>query len=257
MSSNRLLQQACAFAALFVCALPAVAQSPNFDWAGPYLGVQGGFDQSEFDATGTLSLKSGRHTYSASTTQSYGSGQVGDISPYVGYNFQAKNGIVLGGEADFHWADLSADSDPLLQIGLCPTIACANLGGVHSSLDWYGTVRGTIGQSIGRMLIFGTGGFAYGDVSSTVSSDLTIFGHSHPLGSTSDSGMRYGWTAGGGMALAINEKVSLRALFLHTDLGEKTIARTSTNILGSTVSSEVKDAIRFDSILVGLTVRFP
>ena len=275
MSFNRSLWRVGALAVFSVYALPAFAQGPNFDWAGPYMGVQGGFDESEFAATGSLSvvgtgyyIRNLNGTWTGSASQSYGTADIGDFGPFVGYNFQSKSGIVLGGEADFHWAKMSATSNPLLTIGACDVV-CTNIGSVQSSLDWYGTVRGTIGQSIGRMLFFGTGGLAYGDVSSSVSSDLSGLQSSkslkftYPLGTTTDSGMRYGWTAGAGMAIAINEKVSLRVLYLHTDLGEKTIRANSVVISppftggSTTISSAVKDAIRFNSVLVGLTVRFP
>ena len=41
-----------------------------------------------------------------------------------------------------------------------------------SNLDWFGTVRGRVGYSFDRALVYATGGFAYG----SVDNEISIFG---------------------------------------------------------------------------------
>jgi outer membrane immunogenic protein len=82
----------------------------------------------------------------------------GDLSPsggfgggQIGYNWQGVLGLgsqwVLGVEADIQGSGIEDSAF-----------------GVNSSLNWFGTVRGRIGYAFGPTLIYGTGGFAFGEV---------------------------------------------------------------------------------------------
>ena len=46
-----------------------------------------------------------------------------------------------------------------------------NYAKYSSNLDWFGTVRGRVGYSFDRALVYATGGFAYG----SVDNEITVF----------------------------------------------------------------------------------
>lgn len=106
----------------------------------------------------------------------------------AGYNYQFANPIVVGVEADFDFSGMSA-------------------GGF--SVDYIGTVRARLGYALDRFLVYGTGGFAYGDASANL------------WGLTSTKTVT-GWTLGVGTEYAIDRNWSLRGEYLYTDLGSAT-----------------------------------
>jgi opacity protein-like surface antigen len=46
-------------------------------------------------------------------------------------------------------------------------------GNAGSKLDYFGTVRGRIGWTNGPLLVYGTGGLAYGDVTSSITGSIS------------------------------------------------------------------------------------
>jgi outer membrane immunogenic protein len=83
----------------------------------------------------------------------------------AGYNWQWSN-WVLGLETDFSFAGMSGTaSGTSLPLGGFSQTTTA-----QQSTDWYGTVRGRLGWlATPNLLLFGTGGFAYGRVSDSTS----------------------------------------------------------------------------------------
>ena len=92
-----------------------------------------------------------------------GAGVVG--GGQVGYNYQISPMFVVGVEADFQGTTMGSNNNnnnnfPFL------TPFFGNGGGA-ARIDWYGTVTGRAGitlSSFPTLLIYGKGGFAYGDV---------------------------------------------------------------------------------------------
>jgi outer membrane immunogenic protein len=107
----------------------------------------------------------------------------------VGYNFQF-NQFVLGVETDFQGTSISGSGNnaplTLYQSPYNPNNYLTPIGAVTGSnvdLSWFGTVRGRVGYLITpTLLIYGTGGFAYGQVNAWGFSTTPT-----------------GWTAGGGV----------------------------------------------------------
>ena len=197
----------------------AIAPVPQL-WTGAYAGlnVGGGFSTSNtvqtigystFDwAASTLGMPFG---FSAPYRSGYASvGQSGVIGGgQVGYNYQINPNILIGFEADFQGSGISgsgtsyglggaidASDKTHLQNGLVSTTA---------GIGWMGTARARVGYLVKpTLLLFGTGGFAYGDTWANVNS---IGLHSHPRGEAPDlvmptsgsfNNVSVGWTAGGG-----------------------------------------------------------
>ncbi len=167
------------------------------NWTGFYGGVNigGGWSSSvvnpntltpytDLGAPGSMFLLPG-------STQNGGSsgGIVGGAQ--LGYNYQFGRSFVLGVEADFSGSGLSSDSSNSAATYVSPLgtgnllTPLANPANVGVSLDWFGTVRGRAGFLVTpTLLLYGTGGFAFGSLSGNVS------------GSSNTS---TGWTAGGGV----------------------------------------------------------
>lgn len=155
---------------------PASAAPPYavpMNWTGPYAGVNLGY----------------RWGSSALTTDP--SGFAGGLQG--GYNYQSGQ-FVIGLETDIQ---LSNADD---------TFAAYKF-----SNPWFGTLRGRIGWAMNNILLYGTGGFAYGGL------DLDAFG-------MSESKTLTGWALGGGIEVALAPQWSARAEYLYTDLGEKNYA---------------------------------
>src|SRR5262249_25336223 len=217
-----------AFAADMPMKAPPVAPAPVPTWTGFYGGIQ--FGGGLGDEAGNNNLGQGPPALGViagtpfagfppllGAPRALQSGAVGGIE--AGYNWQWSN-WVLGLEADFSASGMSGRN-----------IANAVFTGfvtqsetVEQQTDWFGTVRGRVGWlATPNLLLFGTGGFAYGRVSESADWALTAapgaaitfgslippFGFvcnaGPPLPSTttcfagSSSGVRTGWTAGGGL----------------------------------------------------------
>lgn len=193
-----------------------------YSWTGFYLGVNGGY------ATGTQGgqLETNPHwpTSGVPTTDplfpnasnigihgGFGGGQ-------VGYNWQIGH-IVTGLETDFDWGSIKGSDlfDSLSVFGWQWNKT------LTSKVDWFGTVRGRLGYDVGGFLPYVTGGFAYGHSTT----DESVFQSAPCAGCSYNSGIgsfaetRVGWTAGAGLEYALSNNWSMKAEYLHVDLGKK------------------------------------
>jgi outer membrane immunogenic protein len=141
------------------------------NWSGLYVGINGGGAWND------------RHSSDlVDPTGGFGGGQ-------IGYNFQRGN-IVFGIESDFQGAGIS-DKDAF---------------GNKSDLNWFGTVRGRLGYAFGPALLYGTGGFAYGNVKNTAP------------GFFSASETQTGWVAGGGLEYKLAPAWSIKSEYQFLSL---------------------------------------
>jgi outer membrane immunogenic protein len=152
---------------------PAVPAA--FSWTGFYAGASGGGGLSGTDAFNSYLGTSGGKA----------DGVVGGLQ--VGYNYQVSSRFVVGIENDFMASGLKTGRDGINEV----------------SLPFYGTGRGRAGVTFmdSHLLVYGTGGMAFGEVK--------------------DSGinkMRIGWTAGGGVEWAFRQNWSAKVEYLYTDL---------------------------------------
>ncbi len=155
-------------------AAPAVLPAPVFSWTGFYIGGNAGYGWSSgSDGVGAID----------------GSGAVG--GGQLGFNYQFANNVVAGLEADLSAADISG-----------------RLGGVSTSVDMLGSVRGRLGYAAGRLMPYVTGGFAFGN------QKVDVLG-------LDQSKTLTGWTAGAGLEYALTDHWTARTEYLYTDLGSK------------------------------------
>lgn len=213
---------------------------PAVAWTGFYAGLNAGYTWGRNDTIGTTtadvfdpyvgapffapwgaaSAKSATGAAHAPLDGFIGGGQ-------LGYNLQFYNSFVAGVEADINGSGARgegsfAGSTPLLNH---PDITIAATGNVERSLDYLGTLRGRLGGLVTpSLLVYGTGGLAYGEVhgqttiTQTQITNPPIFvTNSGSVGSITDT--RVGWTVGGGLEWLLSAKLSIKAEYLFYDLG--------------------------------------
>ncbi len=131
------------------------APEPVANWAGLYIGGNGGggtaLNKSALQVPGALNER-----FNLSPDGYFGGAQ-------IGYNFQAGS-VVYGLETDIQGGSLKDNyACQLICQPTAPTLAAFN-----QKMEWFGTVRGRLGYSIGSTLFYGTGGFAYGNVKTSI-----------------------------------------------------------------------------------------
>jgi outer membrane immunogenic protein len=188
----------------------ALAADSAFNWNGFYAGlnVGGAWTSNSVNVnTPTGSFGFGAPNLDASGV--VGGGQ-------IGYNWQC-GWWLLGIETDFQGSSLNKTVTAAGAINP-RTSAFASFG---ESLDWFGTLRGRAGWvATPRLLIYGTGGFAYGDVENGAFAAIAP----GPGASVSSSSVRTGWTAGGGVEWALYGCWTVKVEYLFMDLGSRSFA---------------------------------
>ena len=227
---------------------------PAFSWTGFYFGGTAGY---AFDSAGSYNLipNTGAQAVSIanSTRPSFlitrGTGFTGGGT--IGYNVQlghpiaafglfggalnkglddvlgsggATGGFVAGIEADAAYTGVKRTADFIGITGVDNNFA--------SNTQFVGTVRGRVGYAFGNLLIFGTGGFAYGGIDDRV---LLFSGRNLANGNYAGatSSIRTGVSYGGGAEYAIpttsminvfkSSAVTVKFEFIRYDLGAENV----------------------------------
>jgi len=160
-------------------ALPYTAAAPASSWTGFYVGGTAGVGWGN-EASDVALSSSLVQDFSPIVPGNYKKRMLGFTGGVeAGYNFQF-NSLVLGVESDFSYADVngSANANETFfpsagVIVLCPLNAICTTRTSYSeqqTLSWLATVRGRIGfLATPSWLIYGTGGWAVGNVKSSAS----------------------------------------------------------------------------------------
>jgi len=165
----------------------APAYVPVFTWTGFYVGANAGYGWGNVNAGDTFF---GGRTISIGDVDGFiGGGQ-------VGYNYQIGQ-FVVGAEADIQGADLNSGS---------------SVFGDRVRTEYFGTVRARVGLAFDRFMPYVTGGWAYGNVKTTVGG----------LGST-DKTHTGGYAIGAGLEYAFTNNLIAGVEYLYVDLGEKNV----------------------------------
>ena len=205
--------------------VPATAQMmPGGAWNGFYAGVNvgGGW----LDASGTLTPtgcfatvggcgpNAGGGGASRSFSRSFSpSGVIGGAQ--AGYNWQVSPSVVLGLETDFNGSDVGSSTSSTFSLA-APLTGTATVR-ASAGQDFFGTLRGRVGWlATPTVLLYGTGGFAYGQQSSSTS---VTFSRAGDVYNGSKSNLRTGWAAGGGGEWLFAPQWSVKAEYLYVDLG--------------------------------------
>lgn len=206
-------------------AAPPVAAPPAFTWTGFYLGANAGYSWNRSQT---------RYGYSLANTADFAEFNAARLVPQqlgrdndsfvvggqLGYNHQI-GWLVLGAEADLQY--LGARQQAAYATTVTDGIGSATVTtGTRSSIDWLGTVRGRVGVAFDRVLVFATGGVAFGRSSDRTTITSVGFDDDGTFSGAwfgQQSGTRAGWTLGGGVEYALTQNVTLKAEYLYYDLG--------------------------------------
>jgi outer membrane immunogenic protein len=133
----------------------------------------------------------------------------------AGYNWQI-NALVVGAVVDSQAADIQASATGFVLPTPFNTPSAQSLS---QQLDFLGTLRGRVGGAINNVMIYGTGGYAYGRVRSSLNLEAPT-GPAFFAGSATE--WRSGWAAGAGAEYGLGSW-SLGVEYLHYDLGRSSL----------------------------------
>jgi outer membrane immunogenic protein len=132
----------------------------------------------------------------------------------------------------------------------------------EQKINWFGTLHPRVGFLVtDNLLVYATGGLAFGHVSSTTTlSETTIctVALGCPVTNTgvgSASSTRVGWTVGGGTEWALNNRWSLKTEYLYVDLGDLTYANSPLTHGGSSIVNTTSVA-HFKNNIVRLALNY-
>jgi outer membrane immunogenic protein len=205
--------------------LKAPPPAPVYSWTGWYLGANFGdawssSDNATFSGAGPSAIL---HSNVFPTTLSTSpSGLLGGLQ--TGYNWQLSPAWVIGAETDIQFSRFQGrvigNPAPLPPFAPWTTQ-------VNQESDWFGTLRARLGFLVTpTVLLYGTGGLAYGQADTSFSTTLTFFsscpaGAPCTLGQASD--IRTGWAGGGGVEWMLAPHWTLRGEYLYVDLGSQSV----------------------------------
>jgi outer membrane immunogenic protein len=226
---------------------PVVRAVDPWIWTGFYAGINGGY------GFGDATTKLEGTTTTVVRTRIFRTGGptlISDVtSAPVIANFSAKDNTAVDGplgglQVGYNWqqgwwlAGLEADIQAAGQGGttsFCfaaasPCPAGAGFLDVSYDLNWFGTVRGRLGVlPHPRVLVYATGGLAYGGIDTDVTSGLVGL----TSATVSNSRTQLGWTLGGGIEGAVGSGWSVKLEYLFLDLGRFSTASAATSSLAS------------------------
>ena len=173
---------------------PTLAYAPL--WTGVYAGLNLGGGWNASGGNGNYCNGSG---FNNGVSNRLPSGAIG--GGQIGYNYQISPRFVVGLETDFQGTTMGSGSS--INSSFYPVNRWDYSMG--TSLNWYGTVRGRAAVAIiPEVLLYGTAGFAYGNVSRN---GLVLTGSTQT-----------GWTAGGGLEWMFLPNWSAKAEYLYTNM---------------------------------------
>jgi outer membrane immunogenic protein len=176
----------------------APVASPVYDWSGFYVGVFGGGGFGNHNYTNGAPTGFANYLINYDSTGGVAGGE-------VGYNAQSGS-IVVGVEADGFWSGIKGSDLSQFNAGALPIAAVD-----ATNLQWGGTLRARGGLAVDRLLLFFTGGWAYGDLVHT----STAAGF--PVDQFTNH--RSGLTGGGGIAYAITNNLIGKFEYRYYDFG--------------------------------------
>lgn len=158
----------------------------------------------------------------------------------IGYDWQVPfkgMGFVTGVEADIQGLATSGGTRSANFVTPADDATNSVWNNINASgnLQYLGTVRGRLGYLVTpALLIYGTGGLAYGGVSFNVSSTRTEYNAAGTqwvaIGNANYSNTQVGWTAGGGAEWMFMPNWSAKAEYLYYDLGNVSMTGVSTRV---------------------------
>jgi outer membrane immunogenic protein len=228
---------------------PSITAVPVFSWTGFYAGVNAGYAWGEFKESNSSITTDGTFpglppapaTYLGTPRKTKADGFLGGVQ--AGYNAQF-GALVIGAEADYQFADLDSKTSYLGSIA-GPYYA------TEAKLNQFGTLRARVGYAFDRVMVYGTGGLAVGQVKSSVA----VTPGTTPIGATYAAGVSntsIGYALGAGVEAALGTNWSVKGEYLYVDLGKENSNYAIGG--GATATADLKTDAQI--VRIGLNYRF-
>ncbi len=252
------------------------ARAPYLAWTGFYAGINGGY------AWGNSSV-----TFSANDPAALAGTCGGGGSPkgqcingvnfhrdgalaggQFGFNWQVNSHWLVGAEADYQWSNLDGSVNSSFRLG---NVGATNME-ASQTVESFGTVRARAGVVLAPpLLLYGTGGFAFGQVHENLSvpavatKGLIVGGFSYACTNGtacfagSASQILFGWSAGAGAEYAITTNLIFRTELLYVHLSAPTVTATTTAVAAGTAPASIAagfSPIYFAVMRAGLNYKF-
>ena len=181
------------------------------------------------------------------TIETQGLGALGGVQ--AGYSWRFGPGVV-GLEADFSALNARASGDVPLDPCGCLTVTTT----ATQMLDYLGTLRARAGITAGDLFAYGTAGLAVGHI--RLDGSIVPAAAGNPTYVGNRSLLRAGYVVGGGVEFALASPLSLRAEYLHYELGKQTLGLDEITGLAPGESAVMQFRTRGDLVRVGINVSF-
>jgi outer membrane immunogenic protein len=263
-----------AFSALIISAVSASAadmavKAPVYkappvevdSWTGFYIGLNGGgiwgrdhLTSAPADAGTTTFFNACTVAGACPFDYGRGTGTSGEFGGQLGYNWQVQS-AVFGIETDIQWTNVSSSA----------AVALANTGpgfvpftGAESAkLDWFGSTRGRLGfLAQPNVLLYGTGGVAYGSVSNSWNA---AFNATNQIVNGTARDTRVGWVAGAGVEWKVNHSWIVGVEYLHMELDSSSFFATGAGSAGCTTANcnfNVSGSFKTDTVRARVSYQF-
>jgi outer membrane immunogenic protein len=235
----------------------APPMAPAWSWTGFYIGGNVGWSQTKSNFStvatpGTSFFIPASEVFigALGTGSAKGDGFTG--GGQIGYNYQFAPTWVVGVEADIN--ALSSQKPSIFGAGTTP--GGTLIPNFTNSLEaqWIATVRGRLGYTFDRSLIYATGGLA---VLGSKYSQVFIVPRAHSTVTPSTSQTTAGWTVGAGWEYAITNNWSVKGEYLYARFENISVSNAAfVPALGFNDVLNSKANVDFQTARVGANYRF-
>lgn len=166
----------------------------------------------------------------------------------AGFNYQI-GAFVLGGETDFSAMHTGGRKTSTVNpYGVEVTTQA------QTEVFTLGTVRARAGIAFGDLLVFATGGYAYGHVGQR--GFINPVPANNPTYAGTNGQIASGWTLGGGLEYALGPMLSLKLDYLRYDLGTQRVVLSETAGFFTDEYATMRARTRGDMVRMGLNIGF-
>jgi outer membrane immunogenic protein len=250
---------------------------PYLDWSGFYAGLNGGYGLSNSSVSyspddpaaqlGTCGAGGAPKGQCIPSTDFHRDGPF--FGGQAGFNWQVSTLWLVGAEADYQWANFEGTGASTFRLGSVGTTSMF----AKQTVESFGTARVRMGVIFPNpLLLYGTGGLAFGQVSENLNVPAVGtgglasggFSYSCTAGAPScfagsSTKMLWGWTLGGGAEYALTTNITLKAEILYLHLEASSATATALGVIGATAPSSFSGEFSPIHALVarsGLNLRF-